>query len=439
MRLPSRTAALASIAAAVVLAGCVTEVRPREARTTRSVPSGGTTGVALDQPIASPASAAQTVNSRVLVGVKPLGRVPFDGQVLPTVSPDGRHLLAQTRRPPSWEMLLAVPGSGVPLATELEAYTIVDVPERLSGGSPLPVDALAGRSAYGRSVLVERVAPDGARTIDAVDWAAGGSTPVLGESLSLGDEIVAHASSDGAGRVFAASTQAINESDPTQVIVFWRSGSNRFETRESIPGAVLRFPTLSADGRTLAVFAQSLDGTELVTYRVGAQPWAGEAPLVMTARRRISSSGDPLVAYQAISGQQAPAIVPPVNGRTVEAPGVLFFHPAQQRLAMFDPSTGSLALLAPKSISGAWYARDDGQGGEVWSVFLTTPDGLEHQVLRRDRNGWTAMPASTVIEEVYVVRATTDRERPFVLIGPSRSRPTELDVLLMRVEGDDGG
>lgn len=433
--IPSRAISVLVLSlAAGLLTACVTEVRVNETRTTRSVPEAGTQGTLLADPIASPAIAAQVVNSRVVVAVKPIGRIPFDGQVLPVITPSGRHVLAQTKRAPSWEQLLAMPGSGVPLATELERFAILDAPQPIDPSVEMPVDAIAGRSAFGSTALIERVSPDGSRRISSVSLSLRGSERDLTELFGSTDSVVSHASSNASGTILAATTHPADNINAADLVVAWNSNGERFHTRESIPGSAIRFPTLSADGKQLTLFAQSPSGTELVTYAVGERPWAGESPLAMTARRLISSSSDPLVAYQAISGQQSPAVVPRVDGKELQPPGVLFFHPAQQRMAIFDPTVGSLTLLEAKSISGAWYARDRGNGRVAWSVFLTTPDGLKHQALDRSRTGWNALPAATVIEEVYVPRATTDPDRPYILIGPSRANPAELDVLVMRIQ-----
>lgn len=434
MRVVTRMLVLLCCASAVLLEGCVKEVRVRDTRTTRSVPDSGTQGTLLGEPVASPALAAQVVNSRVVVAVKPLGRVPFDGQVLPIITPNGSHLLAQTTRAPSWEMLLAMPGAGVPLATELERFRLAESPERSDSSDELPVDAITGRSAFGSTALIERIAPDGTRRITSVTLSTRGGSRDISDLFGSFDSVLAHATTDASGSVFAATTHPVDNPGAADLVVAWSSNGERFHVRESLPGAALRFPTLSADGRMLTVFAQSASGTELVTYSVGERPWSGQAPLVMTARRVISSSEDPLVAYQAISGQQSPAVVPRVDGELVQPPGILFFHPAQQRMALFDPRVGSLTFLEQQSIAGAWYARQLPDGSLAWSVFLTTPDGLKHQALSPSRSGWTAQPAATVMKEVFVPRATTDPDRPFILIGPSASNPAELDVFLMRVQ-----
>ncbi|MEO1059373.1 MAG: hypothetical protein AAFY28_20905, partial [Actinomycetota bacterium] len=110
-------------------AGCVTE---RIERKPGAEPRRVSDGPIVDEPIASPAFAARVVNSRVLAEVGVRGTVPFDGQVLPLISPDGRYVATQTGEAPTWPTLLAERGQVPPTRTFFEQY-------RMRGRTPRDV------------------------------------------------------------------------------------------------------------------------------------------------------------------------------------------------------------------------------------------------------------------------------------------------------------
>src|SRR5687767_12585942 len=117
-----------ALSAAAVAGGCVTETRP----TARSGDPATRDGAGLPgQPVARPLAGAVT-NTRITVGVRPIGSVPYDGVVLPLVSPDGKLLAVEQGTAPGWPALLATDDAVLPLATTLAVYDLgVSPPKRV--------------------------------------------------------------------------------------------------------------------------------------------------------------------------------------------------------------------------------------------------------------------------------------------------------------------
>lgn len=86
--------------------------------------------------------------------------------------------------------------------------------------------------------------------------------------------------------------------------------------------------------------------------------------------------------------------------------------------------------LAPGSIAGCW-STDAANPG----VYLTTKDGLVYQSLTRDEatKSWKASPPVRILREPFVPRATTNPERPYILIGPGpKDQPHMLQIVAMK-------
>ncbi|MFG0293741.1 MAG: hypothetical protein ACF8MJ_11420 [Phycisphaerales bacterium JB050] len=398
----------------------VTEVRP----VTPGSPSRSTGSSSNAEPIEVPldsSAVARVVNSRVVLATRALGDVPFDGQVLPVLSPDGRYLATQTGEAPDWESLLGLPGQSVSSRTRVEAYDLsASTPRRIRWTQELPSGCLLGRSADDSGFLIERIMPDATRRIGKVSWATGGVTWLTAE----GDTAAAGTlGSVGSANVFATTLRTA--SDPRRRLRVRASGG--VDTRDD-PGISYHMPTGTSDPTLVLAVAQSTAGTDLVAIRV-----EDSSPLrsYVLARRPISAGSDPMIAYQALSSLQSPLPLSPV-AEGDQPPGVLFFHPSAGRMAVLELATGAVTMLVDKSIAGAWHVRRSATGEAVWSVFLTSPQGLQHQTLVRRDRVLEAMPASRVSDEVWVARSTTDPVRPFILIGPSSRDPRSLTLVEMR-------
>lgn len=399
--------------------------------TTQSSPPTRTPGPAQQQtrqpaaeiPIDSSAIAA-VVNSRVVLATRAIGEVPFDGQVLPILSPSGRYLATQTGEAPDWATITGAPGQAVSARTQVAAYDLSSSPPRLiRWREQLPTGSLLGRSADEAGFLIEQVRPNASRRIGKVSWASGEVTWLTNDG-----EIAAGATLVQSQSAASFVTAAREQNDPRQSLVLRGRGGSDLRNEPQISYSM---PTATSDPDVLMAIAQTSTGTELLAMRIAAGASATQPRSVVMARRPISDSADPLVAYQAMSPLQSPLPLAP-DAAGEQPPGLLFFHPGASRMAIFDVSTGALTMLAENSIAGAWHLRRTESGAPVWSVFLTTPGGLRHQTLLRSARLFDVSPAARVSDEVWVPRSTTDSARPYILIGPSKRDPRALVLVEMR-------
>lgn len=429
-----------------LLAGCVTEVvksnrgvplgKPvkgakASSPSQPSTPGGVKTDVVEmpDGPVAQPALGA-SVTSRVIVSVKPLGMVPFDGAVLPLVSPDGRYLATQVGDAPGWPTLLAQPDEQPP-STRVELFDIASSPVARvpfpddSGNEPL----LLGRGADSQGVLVESPRPDGSRWIGRLEW-TGHLRWLVQDGL-----VNAHATIDARGDV-AYSQRDAGETERALVV---RTAAGEMLGLRT-PGVSYCFPSISADGSTVCAIALTRDAMEIVAVRtglVGQKPMKAGSLGNIVARRVVSRRPDMGLAYQCFASAQsmAGARTPGADSttNTTAQPGtLLLFSPAQQRMCVFDPTASELIPLAEGSIAAAPYRMAAGD-----SFFLTTAKGLMHQRLATRDNKPYALPCSRVLADEYVARATNNLQLPFVLIGPGpKNDPGMLSVVAMGIAGE---
>jgi hypothetical protein len=129
----------------------------------------------------------------------------------------------------------------------------------------------------------------------------------------------------------------------------------------------------------------------------------------------------------------ASATVAPANIAGGDMPGVLVLSLARGRMVLIDPRTLAAVPLAPGSVSGCW-AVDATTGGSGPAVLLTTRDGLVLQRLMRDASGWRAADPTRLLRDPWVPQATTNPNRPYILIGPGpKDRPEMLQIVGMRL------
>lgn len=430
-----RQAGLLILMMALVAPGCVTETITRR-------PAAGVGGVPLRQssttgknsskpaepvkPLATPAASAQSIRSEVRVAVRPIGSIPFDGQVLPLVSPDGHYLATQIGEAPTWGTLLAQNGAKLPIDTSVVVYDLsVSPPREAAWGRALPSGFLLGRSATTHEFIVEEPQADGSRWIGAVSW----ETWQL-RWLVQGDDVNAHA-------------VCLTRQGPADAIVFTRraptDGVGRLvilahgeETELTPPEGEAGIMAAVPSDDAPVIFTFELRSNELDLV---AHPMLSTGAVAQAASRVsiATKPSDPtLIAYQALTPVH-PWTAPLSRRSGIESentpPGLLFHHPGMGRMVVMDPRDGSLAPLAAKSVAGAWSLDPLG-----WSVFVSTPEGLMHQRLMReeDTGRLRAQPAARALNDPYVPYATHSAERPYVLIGPTRD-PRRLSVVLMDV------
>ncbi len=389
---------------ACTLPACVAEERDeteglRRDRTVVRAEEGDPAAV-LDAPIARPALEGRTVNARVVAAVEPLGGVPFDGQVLPLVGPDGTRLATQVGEWPGWESALATRAGGPTLRTSIEVWDVSGSPAaRVNLLAPLR-GVMLGRSCDDEGFLVEEILPDGSRRIGKADWRTGAV-----RWLVQNGRVNAFATLlPGGGLAWCA--RAV-EDDAFDLMIDGRRAARAGE-------ASYLFPMPGAGPGLVHVLASSAFGLELQTRSLRAGTVEGVARAgaedgsFIVARRRIAPGGEAIVAYQAAEPARGAAGV--VEGAP---PGRLLFHPGAGRMVVFDPERGQVVALEDRSIAGCW-ARDGGG----WAVLLTTPEGLEFQRVTQIDGLWEALPAARSLGDAHVARATTSESRPFVLIGP---------------------
>lgn len=419
----SRQLLFCGVAGIALLAGCVTEqvspprgVRVEPRRNDVALPAG---------PVAAPATGAAVTTARVRVEVLPLGSVAYDGQVLPLVSPDGRFLAVQAGEAPTWETLLARPGAVVPLRTALVVYDLSGPsPAQVSFDQPLPPGLLLGRSVDAHGFLVEGIRPEGSRWLGRVDWDSGRL-----DWLVQSEHVNAHAVLTPQGGL--VYTRADARGGPAELVLRHRDGT---EHVRSEPGASHLFPMATQDRNALFALVESSLGLELLALSIVPDPArAGGAMLGSTiARTRLAGSASPEVAYQATAAVH-PALDDQASSRQGHSPvdGLVLFVPAAGRMGRFDLMTGGFDFFPAGSVAAAISPERRPPG-----YFTATADGLvfvpSDSLERRDAAAREA-PAAEVLGDPYVPRATTNPERPFILIGPVPRDPLRLRIVAMAV------
>ena len=127
---------------------------------------------------------------------------------------------------------------------------------------------------------------------------------------------------------------------------------------------------------------------------------------------------------------------------------LLFFHPGQRRMVVYDRSTASVVPLFPSSIAATPLLATAASDTEPQSGYLiTVPSGLEYVPLSQqsefDRR--RGVPASTeegvaVISGAYLPRLTTDSVWRTLLLGPNTGgRGPGIHLYRLMIAGAEGG
>ena len=160
----------------------------------------------------------------------------------------------------------------------------------------------------------------------------------------------------------------------------------------------------------------------------------------MIARRKLASSGDPLIAYQAAAA--SPCAMPraaaePRSGLTESGVQIndplVFFSPGAQRVAVFDPSAGAVMSLATGTFAAsAW------QSGNTHGYLCATKDGVVFDPLNtRNAAQNDSRPIARVIASPAVPRITRHPETPVFLFGPVAGDPLRLSITAMAASAED--
>lgn len=419
MRVPTR-AILACLLAtlATPFTGCVSEpargdsssgvrVRPEQQRQGQSSRAGARGDARLPEgPVASPAQSARSLTSHIVVALAPLGEVAYDGLVLPVVSPDARFIAVQSGDAPTWPTILAQRDAAPPITTAVSAFEAASpMSAPIPWPEPAPIGAILSGAATSAGFAVEQQRPDGSRALGIVSWASGRTR------WTAPDDGAVRTAWSGAGEAEVWTERAAEAQDAALV-----HRARGREHRRAERAVSHHFPRLTGAGDGVYAWALSSGALELLRLA----PASGDR-LTVRARRTLARGADALVAYQSASVASAsPAALPDL---------LLLFDPVAQRMSVFDPATGALLPLAPDSIAGCWHNDADAPG-----VFLTTPEGLVYQRLTQRAQRWEATDPVRVLAEPWVPRATTNPERPFVLIGPGRDG--RLRLVAMRIVED---
>lgn len=423
----AKVAVLLAVGASL-LSGCVVERKSRPGLTvlpSRAAPgstapgaSSAPTSVPLPSgPIAAPAAAATNQSARILVRVDQLATIPFDGQVLPLVSPDGRFIAAQQGEPPSWPTLLAQPGAEPANTTKLAVYDISQSPPESNARaiefpSPLPPGLVLGRSCDSRGFLVESPREDGCRWIGRASWLGGNI-----EWLVQGSAVNSHAVFTLRGDLLY--TRRTTAGSSNELVLLTPRGES---VRSAGDGSYL-FPLCTTEKDLAYAFNLTPQGLQVEAIRIAedfARGGAGSGNYKLGrtfAQALVGRPGDVALAYQITSPVQS-VVVTGKEHEEVQPYPLIFLHPDFMRMVSFDTQTSTYTLLAPNSVSAIRWSEASGYLCTTRQGLYYTPEPTRNETKRRPDIKLDGTP--------YVPRATADKSRPVILFGPSSRNPQGL-------------
>lgn len=361
----------------------------------------------VDSPITTPVYDVQ--NTLAVSLVAPLGRLSYDGLLLPLVRPGGKYLAVQEGATTPWETILARPDATPAFYTKIVIYRIefdADV-RRHSLAHHLDLEEIGflGRSCDDEGFLVEAPQPDGSRWIGKVDWKTGAIDWLIKGGHDATVNAFAAISSDGR----LAWCRRTQDEDRFQLFVQHNDGT--MSRLHSDNGEWL-MPVWANDGRSLFAWHLADSGALELTVMDARNDTVIQRPM---ARRRIVNNGTRWVVYQAMSPVQMHAAPDPT-------PRMMFFHPGYDRVCIFDPRDTGVTRLQRFSMSGAWH---DGQ-----SLVLGTHESMWWQTFADPYN------PSEIAKRAYVPCRTTDPNHPYILLAPVRNRLNELETWAMELVTD---
>lgn len=394
------------------LGACVTETKPGPRSTVRRPPpQPGDRPPALPEgPIATPA-AGRTETFRASVAIRPRGVVPYDGMVLPLISPDGRFLATQSGMPPTWATLLAQPSSEPPTGLRIGVYDL-SAPglSELPAAEPIPEGVMLGRSCDTTGYLVEWPRPDGSRWIGKASW-----TSSRVSWVAQGSEVNAHGVLLPGGGV--AYTRRSTSSPVTELVV--RSPSGGWAAL-SEPNAAFALPVALGSPDLLGVFLINPQGIDLLVVPLDpVMPKFGGVVI----RRQISRVPDVALAFQCVAMLQTPP--PPLE--TSDGDVFLFLSPNVSRMVELQIPSGRTSLLPERSVAAVRAPSFAGAG-----YLVTTPEGL---VFSADPDGdgggdvTARPPPARLFDTPHIPRVTRSADRPAMLIGPVPGSTPRIQVI----------
>lgn len=345
-------------------------------------------------------------DSRVRVGIRPLGAVPFDGMTLPITSPGGKYIAAQSGAIPPWETLLAEPGARVPgrlvlSCAEIRPPTGSTLPTSpgeptgailpLSWSGSLPRGILLGRSANDQGVLIERPDESGGRSIGVVNWKSGQIQWLFSDPAF----VAAHATFGPRGEL-AYSRRSLTENSGFELVLRPNAGDPSSElVLKPRPDETLVFPTFSADRSRVYVFSAAtrqvpgFGPLSLVCVRL---PGTGRGGASLEIERRVELDVEPTIAaaFQAVVANQTPWILPgSMRADEDLASGIAITDLRTAGMIWIDARSGSMQPLARGTAGAApwWGVAPSSTSIELGGLILGAAKELVYQP-RRDGGQW---------------------------------------------------
>lgn len=367
-------------------------------------------------PVASPVSGA-TTNSRIQAQLLPLGSIPYDGLVLPLSSPNARFLATHENEPPSWPTLLAADESSVPVNTHISIFSLGEKGlQPVAPVEPLPSGLLLGRAADDDGFLVEAPQPDASRWIGKVSWVSARltwlvrSSHINAHAVLLPGNLLLFTRRDIAG---VHSALVLRRPDASESIL-------------DNPAFAFAFPIATQD--STLVYALGLGESSISILAVRLISESGTPRLgSVSARRELAKSTDLALAYQIASSVQCTSTLRTPSAPLYQEPAAIF-APVLSRMAVFDPAASELLPLVPGSIAAVHYQNEATSG-----YFCTTQQSLVFtpEPRRVDTSDQQRRNDAKIIQTPFVPRATTDKQRPILLFGPTKSDPTHLQLIAL--------
>jgi hypothetical protein len=264
----------------------------------------------------------------------PVGPVPYDGQSLPVIAPDGRTLATQEGPPAPWPTLLAQRQSSPPtISSTIRLYALQPGQIRpIAPSAVMPPGLLLGRSGSPEGCLVEQPRPGGARAIGLLPWNAGPVRWLVEDEACNAHAVLAE---DGS---LAFVRRAPGETNRQLVL---RTPAGALRTLER-PEVDLFAPLFAPDRGLLGALA-IVPGRGLLLLGFQLSPEV-QGSLEVCSATELSDSEDPAIAWQALA-----ASVPlpsPVDDADVAA-CVIVTHPATARALRVNLRTGERSFVAP--------------------------------------------------------------------------------------------
>ena len=428
------TRALTALLAMALCSGCVTEVvrknprddaaRPGAQQPANSSPptsnpnaKPGANPVAPPGPPSAEAVPPLSRSGRVLMSVRPVGFVEYDGLTLPLVSPDGSLIAVSTGQPPTWPTLLAAPDSEPPNNTTIVVYDISQAPPRRIEWKPPFKGAVLGRSADRDGFLVEAPAGDGARWIGHVRWRTGEIHWLVKEA----NQVAAHAILLRSGDLVYSRRRS---GELMCELVIQSPDGTKGTLSEA--GRSILMPLAAPDQRVIAAFSVNPDQTDLIVVAAEASPNA--QPLRAESRLSVGRFGSPVTAYQSAAGVEATpngvGQFPDPVSKALSS-GILYGNPRNGRICLYETGLNAESVLPPTVAAGAAIVNASAAG-----ILATAEKSLDVLAATTGRLGAIEWGGSTTgLSGPYVARSTASPDR-FVLFGPAGpDNPNRLQVV----------